>query len=421
MTYEKEIANIKRRDFLKFIGKAGLSLPVLQASSLGAGMLLGRQAMAADLAMRRVIFLFVPGGTPLAAAHSFTPTDSLQLNTCSVPLESVKQQCLFFKGVDIVGGGGHGNSQRVLGAFADGVSGTVDLALAEVVGATSPFSSLRLGVRSREESAVSARGFTRVTDLMDNPITAFEKLFGGGIDSSPIGAKRDTKVQQLNLQALQKIKNKLGNYELQRLEQHEAAINKLKTDVENAAANSVPAGCSDPSFNPENLSTEQVDSQFSDLFHLQTENAIMALKCNLTRIVTIQLGNNGSEFGATGLEGAYHGAIHSGVIERYEAFRIYFSALSAHLISRLAETDDPAGGKMIDSTLVVHVSDMADGNAHTGDDAPYFFAGGGSAIDKGKVMTASNHHRILDTAAEYMGAGDMPNYDTDGALSGVLL
>ncbi|SMF45414.1 Protein of unknown function [Alteromonadaceae bacterium Bs31] len=421
MKNSKEIANSKRREFLKFIGKAGLSLPVLQASSLSAGLLLGRQAMAADVAMRRVIFLFVPGGTPLAAAHSWTPSDALQLNTCTAPLETVKQQCVFLKEVEIIGGGGHGNSQRVLGAFADGVDGTVDLALGEAVGATSPFSSLRLGVRSREESAVSARGFSRVTDLMDNPFTAFEKLFGGGIDSSPIGAKRDTKVQEINLEALKAIKSKLGAYELARLEQHEAAINKLKADIENAAANSVPAGCTDPAFNPLGLSTEQVDSQFTDLFNLQTENAILALKCNLTRVVTMQLGNNGSEFGVTGLDGSFHGAIHSGVLEKYEAFRIYFSELAAHLITRLAETDDPAGGKMIDSTLVVHISDMADGNAHTGSDAPYFLAGGGTAVDRGKVVSGQNHHRILDTAAEYMGAGSMPSYDPLGSLPNILI
>jgi len=37
MTYDKNIAQVKRRDFLKLAGKAGLSLNVLRASTIGAG------------------------------------------------------------------------------------------------------------------------------------------------------------------------------------------------------------------------------------------------------------------------------------------------------------------------------------------------------------------------------------------------
>lgn len=422
MSYEKHIAQLQRREFLKFIGKAGVSLPLLQASGLGAGLLLGRQAMAADVDMRRIIFVYIPDGTPLGAGYSYTPTSDLTLNTCSAPLESVKNQCVFLSGVEIVGGGGHGNSQRVLGAFADGVTGTIDLVLGDVIGATSPIASLRLGVRTRNLDPVSARGFAGVTDYQDNPQTAFEKLFGGGVDTSPIGSKRDKKMLDINNAALEKLKTKLGSYELERLQQHEAAIAKLKSDIELAAANSAPVGCTDPLFNPDGLSAEQVDTEFSNLFALQTDNAIMALKCNLTRVVTIQMGTHQSDFAVTGLSGDYHSSIHSGDLDYYASYRTYFSARMAHLISRLVEEDDPAGGKMIDSTLVVQVTDMGDGNAHTGSDAAYMVVGGGTAVNRGVVVPVANHHQLLDTAAQYMGVyGAIGSYDETGPASGILL
>ncbi|AJQ96021.1 DUF1552 domain-containing protein [Gynuella sunshinyii] len=429
MSHEKQAALMQRRNFLKFIGKAGLSLPLLQASSLGAGMLLSRQALAADTAQRRVIFIYVPDGTPLGASYSFLPSSNLTLKACSQPLEAVKDECVFFrsrsdasKGIEIIGGGGHGNSQRVLGAFADGVSGTVDLALEETVGATSPVASLRLGVRTRNLDPVSARWYSGVTDYQDNPQTAFEKLFGGAVDTSPIGARRDKKRLEINQAALAKIKTKLGTYELQRLEQHQAAIEKLKTDIDSTSSSSTPMGCSDPTFNPGGLSADLVDSEFTNLFALQTENAILALKCDITRVVTIQLGTHQSDFGVTGLDADYHTSVHSGNLDFYAEYRTYFSERIAHLIQRLKTEDDPNGGKMIDSTLVVQVTDMGDGGSHTGVDAAFMFAGGGTAVNRGTMVAADNHHQLLDTAVDYMGVhGVISPYSSTGPVNGVLV
>lgn len=422
MSNEQDFALQQRRKFLKFIGKAGIALPLLQASGLGAGMLLSRQAMAEGAALRKVIFIYIPDGTPGGASATYLPSADMTLKTCSTPLESVKGDCLFLKDVTIDGGGGHGLTQRVLGAFAEGVKGSIDLALEGTVGASSPIASLRLGVRTRNLDPISARGFAGSTDFQDNPQAAFDRLFGGVVDASPIGAKREKKLLEMNQAALAKIKSKLGSYELQRLEQHEAAIAKLKSDVEAAANNSAPAGCTSPLFNPQGRSTELVDSAFTDLFALQTENLVLAMKCNITRIGVLQLGTHQSDFAVTGLSGDYHTSVHSGDFEFYASYRRYFSERVAYLIQRLKDTDDPAGGKLIDSTLVVQVTDMGDGSSHTGEDAAYMFAGGGSAVKKGQIVTASNHHRLLDTVAQYMGVqGVIPNYDPNGAQPGILV
>ncbi len=421
MSHAKDVASPQRRNFLKFIGKIGLSAPLLQASSLGAGLLLSRQAMANENSLRKVIFVYIPDGTPNGASNSFLPDENLELKVCSAPLEDVKNECVFLKDVEIIGGGGHSGAQRVLGAFAEGVSGSIDLALEETAGAVSPVASLRLGVRTRNLNPISGRSFSGSTDFQDNPQAAFERLFGGAVDPSPIGLKRDKKVQEFNLAALEKIKTRLGSYELQRLEQHQVAIEKLQADLNNAATGLVPMGCSNPVYNPGNLSDEQVDSEFTNLFALQTENAILALKCNITRIVTMQMGSDSADFTATGFSEQYHSAIHGGSFDNYAAYRAYFTERVAHLIKRLQEEDDPAGGKLIDSTLVVQVTDMGDGGAHTATDAAFILAGGGSAVKRGKIFNVPNHHRLLDTVAQYMGVyGVIGRYDPNGPVSGIL-
>lgn len=64
MSHAKHVVSAQRRNFLKLIGKAGLSLPLLQASSLGAGLLLSRQTLASGNSLRKVIFVYIPDGTP---------------------------------------------------------------------------------------------------------------------------------------------------------------------------------------------------------------------------------------------------------------------------------------------------------------------------------------------------------------------
>jgi hypothetical protein len=428
MSYEKQAASLQRRNFLKFIGKAGISLPLLQASTLGAGLILSRQAEAAGNSQRKVIFVYVPDGTPGGASSSFLPDGNMTLKTCSQPLESVKDECVFFKDVEIVGGGGHGLTQRVLGAFASGVDASIDLALEDTVGATTPVASLRLSVRNRRSTEqtetkdpISARASWSGSSFQDSPQAAFETLFGSSIDSSDIGTRRNNKKLNVNEAALAELKTRLGSYEVQRLEQHRIAIEKLRNDLATAGSSTAPIGCGNPQFNPADLSAEVADSNFTNLFDLQVENAVLALKCSITRVATIQLGTHQSDFSVTGKNEDYHSAIHSGSYDAYANYRAYFSERVAHLIQRLKDTDDPAGGKMIDSTLVVQVTDMGDGGAHTGTDAPFMFAGGGSAVNRGSIVSVANHHQLLDTVAQYMGVyGVIGGYDANGPASGIL-
>ncbi|WP_111641094.1 DUF1552 domain-containing protein [Marinimicrobium alkaliphilum] len=421
MEHNQKAAQRQRREFMKFLGAAGVSLPLLKASALGSGALLTRQAQASGNPTRRVIFVYIPDGTPRGASFSYTPSADLTLKICSAPLEPVKQECVFFDDMNIVGGGGHGLTQRVLGAFADGVQGSIDLALESVVGATSPVASLRLGVRTRGEDPISARGFSAVTDFQDNPRSAFDRLFGGTIDTSPIGERREKRILEVNRLALEQLQQRLGHYERQRIEQHMASIEKLHSDIEHAASGSAPAGCTEPNYNPQGLNDISNDSAFTDLFALQTENIILALSCNITRVATMQLGTHQADFSVTTRDGEYHDAIHSGDRPRYEHFRSYFSERMTHLIQRLAETTDPtSGGSLLDNTLVVQVTDMGDGDAHYGHDAPFMLAGGGNAIRRGQVVNVDNHHQLLDTVAEYMGAyGVIAPYSSSPA-TGIL-
>ena len=160
---------------------------------------------------------------------------------------------------------------------------------------------------------------------------------------------------------------------------------------------------------------------FSQLMDLQIENISLALRCNLTRVITLQMGSQDANFYTEALQMPYNQVIHSGNTANYIAYRNYFSQQLAKLILKLKNTSDLNGNPLLDSTLVVQVSSCGDDAIRSGSDAPFMIAGGGSAINRGRVVFAPKHTQILDTVAQAMGVyGSIPAYSTEGPLSGVL-
>lgn len=422
MKKDLNFAQLQRRSFLKTLSKAGLGLPVVKASSIGAGMMLARHAEAAE-GVKRVIFVYIPDGTPGGATSSFTPSSGMSLKSCSSPLESVKQNCVFFRGTSVMQGdsvnGGHGLAQRVLGGY--NAPNTIDFALEDTIGATSPFGVIHAGVSTGQKDSISSKNRNQIQAYVDNPLSVFNKVFGGNTDLSDVGTKRKKSVLDVNRQALAKIQSRLGAFEKQRLDQHMAAIERLEDEIDLAASQSVPEFCKTPVWNTGGFSGPMTDDQFTTIFGLQADTIVLAMQCNMTKIASIQLGTHQADFSVPGQGGSYHGVIHGGGPGGYTAYRSYLCARVAQLIEKLRDAQDTDGSSMLESTLVVQVTDMGDGNAHSGTDAPFFLAGGSSIVRGGQVVSASRHTQILDTVLEAFGvAGTAPRYDSS-AVSGVLV
>lgn len=442
----KKMADEKRRDFLKFVAKAGISIPALQASTLAMGIMSSRfaEAQTSSAKIQRVVFVYIPGGTPFvpgATANdppvsTFTPTGStgaLTMSATSQPLDGVKQNCIFFKNTMIVAGeseaGGHGLTFRVLGAF-NGNGTTVDNVLAQsAIGSTSRFSSLRLGVISNTaagatlDCSISSTNIWTQSTYSSNPRTVFNTLFTGGSGgggTATTAQLQQTKIYDMNLAALQKIRNQLSATERLRADENIAAIEKLKTDL-NSSNDPISSGCSNPSWN--NYGTTDADpmegKHFSQLFDQQARNAALALACNLTKVVSIQMGTDGSNITGTGFANTLHDSIHSGSVDKFIAHRAYLSGRVRSLIDILKSTTDEAGRPLFESTLIVQLSDMGNGSDHSGKDAPLMLASGNAKFNGNRIITANTHTQLLDTAAQSIGLTGYTPYSA-GAVAGVF-
>jgi hypothetical protein len=425
MNKKTEVDSISRRGFLKRLGGIGLSGAMMKLSLLGGNLLWARSVFAAP-APKRFVFVYIPGG---AIAREWMPTGSgsnMVLPAMSSPLDSVKQHCVFLNGVNMHKPG-HGYTSKVLGSSG---GETLDTYLARTLGRISPFSHLHLGVISNGYSTMS-RVRWKQPAFMDSPVTAFGRLFGDNATATEdLALRRKRSVLDCNQEALSQMSATFSGFEQIRLEEHAEAIRRIESRLLNVAADSTGGGnCSSPNFNPDGFSgAPNSDRNFDTVADLQVEVATLALQCDLTRVVSIMFGNQQCDYTIPEADVGthYHQSIHGRPVEDYISYRSYFTDKLRNLIQRLADTEDMDGNTLLDNTLVLHVSDMADGRAHTGENVPYMLAGGGSgALRTGRVLDLGgvSYDSILDTYAQAAGidvnSADYEPYG-DGPVSGIF-
>jgi hypothetical protein len=423
MKANKSIESTGRREFLRKLGGVGLSSAMFKLSLLSGNMLWARSVFAAD-APKRAIFVWWPGG---AIPDRWMPRGSetdFSLPQGSAPLDSLKQHCVFMRGVNL-DGPGHGFSSKGLGTQR---SMTVDVSLARTIGQVTPFSQLQLGVISNGFGSVS-RYNNNEPAFEDSPYNAFQRLFNGNAGPSvDIETQRQLSVLDCNLETLKQIRSKLGGFEKSRFDEHTAAIERIEERLNDSAGMEVNE-CANPVFNPNNINVDvRRDRNFDAIADLHIDVITLALKCDLTRVVTFMLGNNSCDWTVpqAGVSTSYHGSIHARPAEHYTQYTAYFASKLAYLIKSLSETRDMDGRTLLDNTVLMTCSDMADARGHSGNDVPYIFAGGGGGtLNTGRYLTFNgiSHNRLLDSVAQAMGIdvnGGGYQRHRDGPVDGIF-
>ena len=417
--------DLDRRAFLKTVGKAGLSASFLNASTFAAGMMIGRAAQAQTSGIKRVVCVYLPDGAPVDGTNMWLPSDDLTLAATTSPLESLKNDCVFFKNAlisdsDGAGCGGHGNTSKSFGG--KGYDNTYDVLLERTIGAASPFPSLLFGVQSNGHGSATKKDRSEVV-YQDSPNAMFNRLFSGGVDINPIGIQRSQSVLDLHKEELATLQNVLGSAEKDRLDEHLASVEKIKERLDLQAAGEIDEACLDPTWNTDGFEYNEADkTRFTIEANLQVDTAVLALKCNFTNVVSIMFGNHQSEHAIPELSytADYHQSIHGGNVDTYVVTRSYLTERLAYVINALKNTTDDTGEPLLNSTLVLQSTDMGDGNSHSSEYAPIMMAGGGSAINSGQVVDLGRHLNMFDTVTEVLGLGNEIGNLGTGPVTGVI-
>lgn len=437
---------LNRRRFLKSLLVGGAALPFSQVG-------LTRLAHAADPKLK-VVFAVIPDGFGVDSYGGYdnglwfpsvdaNDTENFTLNAMSEKIAAYKNQSLFLQGTILSSGtGGHNGWQTILRDSA-GSKTSIDLLLGQHMPGNNP--SLKR-IYSGPHATVGASWCVSYQDGTmlipeTSPYQLFDKVFDG-VSSSPDTGPIDTREHLFDPvhDQIQTVRGKLGSKEKSKLDTHLDAVEQVVTDLRN----SVPiTGCSPDTASPtEGMSISSPEYR-QEVTRAHADIVAAGLSCGVSRVATFQIGRSADQVVIKSVSTTRnpHDCAHRyGSVEEWRDSRFWYTEQVKYLLDQLAAMPDPdvSGDSLLDHTLVVFTSEMADGAPEHMQDVPITLIGGASGLlrngsgngrylsiqDQGdrshwKMGTAVDIQRVWATIAD--AAGTQVPYSGDTSLvSGIF-
>lgn len=444
-------SEMKRRRFLQSLGVCAVSTPGLAAAA-------HVEADARDAKPPlRFIGVYMPHGVVKEYYRPGSNFDLRQDKCLLAPFDdaarfgrSFRDCILPIDGIDLasgieVGTVGHDASRVILtGSGARGTNASLDqyLAVECGLGSETPLTSLVLGVGSDDTglgfNLSYSKGGVPVPKWID-PAQVFDEMFG-----SPLtGEERRALARRraLGKSVLDELRHQTARLsklapasEKHKLEQHVTAVREVEKRLMPPTRNCIPGQRPDRARYPALRTSAGGEPYFEVITELHFDLIARALACDLTRFVTIFLG----DLTRTRLDLGLPADIHMDVAHRYEAQRggrpgnpATWDALAiqnrhtygqiAGLMQRLDESS------VLTDTVILAQSDMGDTATHSSRNVPTLIAGGcGGHFRMGRFIDVRAdkpdgqmvpNNRLLVSIAQAFGAevsrfGSSGNVDT---------
>ncbi len=438
---------LSRRTILRGVGGAAIALPFLEA--------MHPHRPRAATAPKRFVVMFSANGTIPTA---WTPTGADQSFTLSPilsPLAAYQSDLVIVEGLLQQGGGGDGHQNGIGGMLTGsplnpgpfaGVGAppagwptgpSVDQRISDGLAAPTPFRSLELGVQvgaADNWGRMIYQAANQPLPPMDDPAAVYDTVFSDlHTDPGVLAQQRARHKSILDAVGAEytRISGQLGSSDKQRLDAHLQAVREIETRLTTDLTESNPA-CSDPIV--PTVAAQSNDS-FPTVGGIQMDLLTMALACDLTRVASLQWSRSVSQVRFTwlGIPDGHHDLSHhsdtdTDAVSKLTQINTWYAQQMAGLISRLKSTPDAGGGTLFDNTLVLWANELAKGNTHSRQDAPYVLAGNaGGPLVTGRFLSYEgqglNHNNLLLSILNAMGIPDTTFGEADwctGPLTGLL-
>lgn len=448
---------LSRRTVLRGAGVA-LSLPALEAMAVA-------RPAAAGPRPRRLVHVYVPNGVrldhwrqavPMEGRHPKAGARPLgELPPLLQPLEPFKASLQLLRGLAQdkarANGDGPGDHARASAVYLTGVQPlktegrvrvgiSADQIAAQQVGGATRVRSLALGTETGRQSGQCDSGYacaysghvswesaTTPAAKDTDPRRVFDRLFRGGDPARSASSRREAQARRRSLLDFVRAESKalskrVGKADRARLEEYETGLRELERQLDFPGAahvDSVP----DDARPPAGL------GNFETHARLLGDVLTLALEADVTRIATLMYGNEGSgrRYVEVGVKDGHHGISHHGgdpkKIDAIGRINRLHMASFARLVGQLAERPDGEGRTLLDSTMLVYGSGIAEGDRHDHHDLPMVLLGGRDTELQGGRTTAFSrgtpagdlHLALLAR----MGVTDAKLGDARGPLEGV--
>jgi hypothetical protein len=416
LTTTKTNLRFSRRAMLKGVGASAALLPLLHAERAPG-------AAAGGFPKRFVSVVFTNG----IVASDFYPTGAdLTFGTTLKPLEPFKAKMVMPVGLDysVVLNqpvdrvyDGHFTYPSLLTGTAEtkvegknGMGPSLDQFLSDAIAQKASLAAplVNIGIKSENEGTPStwrAAGQKNTPEI--DPAKLFARLFAStALPAAQIDVLRLRRQSVLDYVSkdLTAFSQRMGTDDKFKIQAHLDSIRTLEMQLATPVGQPMVACTKPPAPATGKLDTPTLAKAMFDL-------AAVALRCDLTRVVTFDMftdtGGSGNTFPWLGINKDYHTIAHDGAASATLKTAIDAWILSnvANLAAQLDATVE-GGGTALDNSVIMVASDMNEGALHYVGKIPFLVIGGAGGALKtgGRVVRYSKipHNRLLATLSNAM-------------------
>lgn len=407
---------MNRRTALRAMG-AAISLPFLESMAPRA------RASSVPASRMRLAYLYIPNGAPEGTwrpARMSRDGQLLELNRSHAALEPFKSQIIVPNQIWTPRGNGHmaGTATWLTGGGydrrrIDAGGASVDQVAARALQGTTAIGSLQLSMPGEgyfsndlPRNTLSWTDARTPASRESSPRLVYDRLFrraGEGLV--------DRSVLDLTLDQARALKRRIGREDQTRVDAYLEAVRATEKRIEFAERQAAKRG-GDASRVPFDVARPSVDgpSDHGERMRLMFDLMALAFWSEATRVGTFMLdhGQSNRYFNfVDGVQGTWHALSHykdiSGKTEDDDGVTSWGSVGSkrsmydrviqwhheqvAHFLGRLQSMDDGTGS-LLDNSMIVYGSSLADGHEHGEEDLPVLIAGGGAgALKTGRALS----------------------------------
>jgi Protein of unknown function (DUF1552) len=277
---------------------------------------------------------------------------------------------------------------------------SLDQLYAKRAGQTTPLPSMQFCIENLDQAggctynyscaytdSISWASPSEPLPMIRDPRIAFDMLFGSGATPEERASRRETRSSILDWIGgeVERVRRSLGNGDRQRLDQYMDHVREIERRIQAVEAHNrsgetralpdAPAG---------------VPDSFSEHMKLLFDLQVLALQTDMTRVISFKIGRDAQNrvFPESGSNQPFHPASHHGNREdrimEFNKICKYRVGQVAYLLEKLKGTTD-GDGTLLDKSMVIWGSPMADPNIHNHRRCPLALFGHANGGLKGGV------------------------------------
>jgi hypothetical protein len=309
------------------------------------------------------------------------------------------------------------------------VGTSLDQLYVQRFGQSTPVPSMQISIEPVDQSGGCAYGYACVyTDtiswsapdtplpMVRDPRVLFEQLFGAGGTPEQRAQRRatDRSILDMLLTQMNSLRRELGATDQQRLDQYASNLREIEqriqriearnTSGEERALPGAPAGVPD-----------SWEEHVKLMFDLQ----LQAFISDTTRVFSFKFGRDGSGrvYPDSGVDTGFHNASHHGATEarirEFGEINKFHVGVLPYFLEKMKSTME-GEASLLDKTLIMYGSPMANGNVHNHRNCPFIMLGkGNGALQGGVHIKAADNTpmaNVMLTMMHRLGMDDVKSF-----------